>query len=343
MPSVATGAMLANKTMTAIGVSGDGDTGAIGIGQFMHLMRRNLPLVYIIENNGCYGLTKGQFSPTADIGSTLKNGVVNDLQPIDTCPMAIELGASFVGRSFSGDKKQLLTLLKAALAHRGTCCSTSLAVRHLQRPRGVDEELHLREGSRGAGHRARTTCRPSRTSQLSTSRARRGKCSCTTARASTSRSSTRTTTPRTRHRPSRCCTRPPRAGVRDRPPVRRAAEARLLFAAQHGGRAARAAAARAHAPVARRARGHHGSSEINRRREVVRETDGTTVRRGPSHGPARDRAPPACSVRRTRVPVRKRFVPFGRGAPGPCGGPEGLPVSPLAARGGGLTETYCRF
>ena len=79
MPSVATGAMLANKTMLAIGVSGDGDTGAIGIGQFVHLMRRNLPLVYIIEDNGCYGLTKGQFSPTADVGSTLKNGVVNDL------------------------------------------------------------------------------------------------------------------------------------------------------------------------------------------------------------------------------------------------------------------------
>jgi 2-oxoglutarate ferredoxin oxidoreductase subunit beta len=120
MPSVATGALLANKTLMAIGVSGDGDTGAIGIGQFVHLMRRNLPLVYIIEDNGCYGLTKGQFSPTADVGSTLKNGVVNDLQPIDTCLLAIELGASFVARSFSGDKKQLLTLLKAAISHRGT-------------------------------------------------------------------------------------------------------------------------------------------------------------------------------------------------------------------------------
>ncbi len=106
--------------MTAIGVSGDGDTGAIGIGQFVHLMRRNLPIVYIIEDNGCYGLTKGQFSPTADIGSTLKNGVVNDLQPIDTCALAIQLGATFVARSFSGDKKQLLSILKAALSHRGT-------------------------------------------------------------------------------------------------------------------------------------------------------------------------------------------------------------------------------
>ncbi len=120
MPSVGTGALLANGKMLAIGVSGDGDTGAIGVGQFVHLMRRNLPLVYIIEDNGCYGLTKGQFSPTADVGSTLKNGVVNDLPPIDTCALAIQLGASFVARSFSGDKKQLLAVLKASLAHRGT-------------------------------------------------------------------------------------------------------------------------------------------------------------------------------------------------------------------------------
>ncbi len=120
MPSVATGALLANKSLQGIGVSGDGDTGAIGIGQFVHLMRRNLPLVYIIEDNGCYGLTKGQFSPTADIGSKLKNGVVNELPPIDTCALAVELGATFVARSFSGDKKQLLAILKAALSHRGT-------------------------------------------------------------------------------------------------------------------------------------------------------------------------------------------------------------------------------
>src|SRR4249919_1720860 len=120
MPSVGTGALLANHKMIAIGVSGDGDTGAIGIGQFVHLMRRNLPMVYIIEDNGCYGLTKGQFSPTADVGSTLKNGVVNDLPPIDTCIMAIELGATFVARSFSGDKKQLSALLKGALSHKGT-------------------------------------------------------------------------------------------------------------------------------------------------------------------------------------------------------------------------------
>src|SRR6478609_2007645 len=120
MPSVATGVSLANHKVMLLGISGDGDTASIGIGQFVHLMRRNLPLIYIIEDNGVYGLTKGQFSATADLGAKLKTGVVNDLPPIDTCAMAIELGATFVGRSFSGDKKQLLSLLKAALAHRGT-------------------------------------------------------------------------------------------------------------------------------------------------------------------------------------------------------------------------------
>jgi 2-oxoglutarate ferredoxin oxidoreductase subunit beta len=120
MPAIATGAMLANRTLLALGVSGDGDTASIGLGQFMHLMRRNLPCVYIIEDNGVYGLTKGQFSATADLGSKLKTGVINDLPPIDTCGLAIEMGATFVGRSFSGDKKQLHAMLKAALAHNGT-------------------------------------------------------------------------------------------------------------------------------------------------------------------------------------------------------------------------------
>jgi 2-oxoglutarate/2-oxoacid ferredoxin oxidoreductase subunit beta len=120
MPSLATGAILANRDLMALGVSGDGDTASIGIGQFVHLMRRNLPIIYIIEDNGVYGLTKGQFSATADLGSKLKSGVINDLPPIDACAMAIELGATFVGRSFSGDKKQLLSMLKAAIAHKGT-------------------------------------------------------------------------------------------------------------------------------------------------------------------------------------------------------------------------------
>ena len=120
MPSVATGAILANRNLLTLGVSGDGDSASIGIGQFVHLMRRNLPMIYIIEDNGVYGLTKGQFSATADLGSKLKTGVVNDLPPIDTCALAIELGATFVGRSFSGDKRQLHTMLKAAIAHNGT-------------------------------------------------------------------------------------------------------------------------------------------------------------------------------------------------------------------------------
>lgn len=120
MPSIATGAMLANHTLIAVGVSGDGDTASIGIGQFVHLMRRNLPVIYIIEDNGCYGLTKGQFSATADVGSKLKTGVVNDLPPIDTCALAIQLGATYVARSFSGDKRQLLALLEGAIGHRGT-------------------------------------------------------------------------------------------------------------------------------------------------------------------------------------------------------------------------------
>jgi 2-oxoglutarate/2-oxoacid ferredoxin oxidoreductase subunit beta len=120
MPSVTTGALLGNHTVMALGVSGDGDTASIGMGQFVHLLRRNLPMIYIIENNGVYGLTKGQFSATADIGSKLKTGVINDLPAIDTCALAIQLGATFVGRSFSGDKKQLLAMLKAAVAHNGT-------------------------------------------------------------------------------------------------------------------------------------------------------------------------------------------------------------------------------
>ncbi len=120
MPAVATGAVLANKQLMALGVSGDGDTASIGLGQFVHMMRRNVPIVYIIEDNGCYGLTKGQFSATANLGSTAKSGIANELPPIDTCGLAVQLGATFVARSFSGDKKQLQSILKAALAHRGT-------------------------------------------------------------------------------------------------------------------------------------------------------------------------------------------------------------------------------
>ena len=120
MPSVATGALLANPELVGIGVSGDGDTASIGIGQFVHLVRRNMPLVYVVENNGVYGLTKGQFSATADVGSTLKGGGANELLPVDICGLSIELGCGFVARSFSGDMKQLQAILQAAIAHRGT-------------------------------------------------------------------------------------------------------------------------------------------------------------------------------------------------------------------------------
>ena len=120
MPSTATGAVLANRQLICIGVSGDGDTVAIGLGQFCHLIRRNIPMIYVVENNGVYGLTKGQFSPTADLGSQLKSGVVNDLPAIDVCSLAIELGCNYVGRSFAGDPKQLVALLKGAISHKGT-------------------------------------------------------------------------------------------------------------------------------------------------------------------------------------------------------------------------------
>jgi 2-oxoglutarate ferredoxin oxidoreductase subunit beta len=120
MPSVATGVSMANKDLKLIAVSGDGDTASIGMGQFVHLVRRNIPMVYIVENNGVYGLTKGQFSATADLGSKAKSGVVNELPPVDLCSLAIELGCGFVARSFAGDPKQLVALLKAAMSHEGT-------------------------------------------------------------------------------------------------------------------------------------------------------------------------------------------------------------------------------
>ncbi|HEY0140035.1 MAG TPA: 2-oxoacid:ferredoxin oxidoreductase subunit beta [Thermoanaerobaculia bacterium] len=120
MPAVATGALLANHHLLSIGVSGDGDTASIGLGQFMHLVRRNIPIIYIIENNGVYGLTKGQFSATADEGSKLKTGVINDLPPMDLCALAVELGCGYVARGFAGDPKQMVNILKGAIAHDGT-------------------------------------------------------------------------------------------------------------------------------------------------------------------------------------------------------------------------------
>jgi 2-oxoglutarate ferredoxin oxidoreductase subunit beta len=119
MPSVLTGANLANRELIYLGVSGDGDSASIGIGQFAHAMRRSVNMVYIVENNGVYGLTKGQFSATSDKGAKSKRGVVNSDEPIDMVGMALQLGATFVARSFSGDKAQLVPLIEAAIRHQG--------------------------------------------------------------------------------------------------------------------------------------------------------------------------------------------------------------------------------
>lgn len=119
MPSVLTGANLANRDLIYMGVSGDGDSASIGLGQFAHCMRRGVNMVYIVENNGVYGLTKGQFSATADRGSKSKRGMVNNDEPVDMIGLALMLGATFVARSFSGDKAQLVPLVKAAIEHKG--------------------------------------------------------------------------------------------------------------------------------------------------------------------------------------------------------------------------------
>jgi 2-oxoglutarate ferredoxin oxidoreductase subunit beta len=119
MPSVLTGANLANRDLIYLGVSGDGDSASIGLGQFAHVMRRGVNMTYILENNGVYGLTKGQFSATADKGSKAKKGMVNADAPVDTVSLALLMGATFVARSFSGDKQQLVPLVKAAIAHQG--------------------------------------------------------------------------------------------------------------------------------------------------------------------------------------------------------------------------------
>jgi 2-oxoglutarate ferredoxin oxidoreductase subunit beta len=120
MPSLATGALVANRALRGIGVSGDGDTASIGIGQFIHMLRRNIPMVYIVENNGVYGLTKGQFSATADKGAVLKKGVENPFNPVDICIEALAANCGFVARSFAGDPRQVKELIKAALSYNGT-------------------------------------------------------------------------------------------------------------------------------------------------------------------------------------------------------------------------------
>lgn len=153
MPSVTTGANMVNKDLTFIGVSGDGDTASIGIGQFVHAIRRNLNMVYIVENNGVYGLTKGQYSATVEKGSKKKKGSTNENPPIDLCKMAINLGCGFVARSFSGSKKQLTALMRAALSHKGmavidvispcvTFANNDESYRSYNYVKANDDELH---------------------------------------------------------------------------------------------------------------------------------------------------------------------------------------------------------
>jgi 2-oxoglutarate ferredoxin oxidoreductase subunit beta len=154
MPSVLTGANLANRDLIYLGVSGDGDSASIGFGQFAHVMRRGVNMVYIVENNGVYGLTKGQFSATADRGSKSKRGVINTDNSIDLAAMALQLGATFVARSFSGDKKQLVPIIKAAIEHKGAAFLDVISP-CVQQSRRIDQELRLCA-------RAQRGCEPAR-------------------------------------------------------------------------------------------------------------------------------------------------------------------------------------
>ena len=161
MPSVLTGANLANRDLIYLGVSGDGDSASIGFGQFAHAMRRGVNMVYIVENNGVYGLTKGQFSATADRGSKASAASINNDNSIDLVAMALQLGATFVARSFSGDKEQLVPLIKAAIEHQGAALHRrDLALRRLQQSRRLDQELRLRARAQRGGEPARFHHRP---------------------------------------------------------------------------------------------------------------------------------------------------------------------------------------
>ena len=152
MPPIATGANAANRELTYIGISGDGDSLSIGLGHLCHAIRRNVRMVYVIENNGVYGLTKGQFSASADVGSKSKRGEPNRMAPIDPVILGLSIGATFVARSFSGDKDQLVPILKAAVcASRLRADRRHLALRHVQRSRGFHEELSLHAPARPQG------------------------------------------------------------------------------------------------------------------------------------------------------------------------------------------------
>ena len=198
MPSVLTGANLANRDLIYLGVSGDGDSASIGFGQFAHSMRRGVNMTYIVENNGVYGLTKGQFSATADRGSKSKRGLTNNDNAIDLVAMALQLGATYVARAFSGDKTQLVPLIKARDRAPGRGLHRrDLALRRVQQPRRLDQELRLCARAQRSGEPARFHFGPRADQRRLRSGHRPRWSSSTTDRGSCSRRSPPTTTPTT--------------------------------------------------------------------------------------------------------------------------------------------------
>ena len=210
MSAVTTGANLANHTLMPLGVSGDGDTAAIGLGNFCHMMRRNVNITYIVENNGVYGLTKGQFSATADVGSVMKGGKVNDIPAIDLVELAVTLGATYVARSFSGDRKQLTPLVQGALAHSGSAILDVISpCVTFNNHEGSTKSLKYAKGHLDPIHDVDLS-RPMKTSRRIMTKGRTTRSSCTTARGSSCISSAKTTIRPTRRKRSRRSTRPSR-------------------------------------------------------------------------------------------------------------------------------------
>ena len=254
MPSVLTGAALANRDLIYLGVSGDGDSASIGLGQFAHVLRRGVNMVYIVENNGVYGLTKGQFSATADKGSKSKRGAVNSDEPIDLVLLALTLGATFVARGFSGDKAQLVPLIKAAVEHRGAAfidvVSPCVAFNnHAGSTKSYD---YVREHNDAVN---RLDFMPSREeSPRNTRPATRARSCCTTAARSACASSTTSTIPPTRSRRWRTSSRAGRGRGGHRPAVPASGQRRHARRAGHGRRAAELAVRRRPRARQRRAR-----------------------------------------------------------------------------------------
>jgi hypothetical protein len=231
---VLTGANLANRDLLYLGVSGDGDSASIGLGQFAHAMRRGVRMAYIVENNGVYGLTKGQFSATADSGSKSKKGVINSDSPVDLVAMALQLGATYVGRSFSGNKEQLVPLIKGAMAHGGAAFIDVISpcVAFNNHPGSTKSYDYVREHNEAV----------SRIDFISAARGDHGRrwrrarwwtCASTTARCCACAACTPTTTRPTATPPWPSCSAPGARRGRDRPAVRRPAGHRPAHGAEH--------------------------------------------------------------------------------------------------------------